>query len=76
MVVGSPSVGADGNAVYLKLPGNVQSSFTGMGVYTPEGEATQRVGLQPDIVCLPTVEGLRDGQDELMNKAIEIILDS
>lgn len=76
VVVGSPSVGADGNAVYLKLPGNVQSSFTGMGVYTPEGEATQRVGLQPDIVCLPTVEGLRDGQDELMNKAIEIILDS
>lgn len=76
VVVGSPSVGADGNAVYLKLPGNVQSSFTGMGVYTPEGEATQRVGLQPDTVCLPTVEGLRDGQDELMNKAIEIILDS
>ena len=76
VVVGSLSVGADGNAVYLKLPGNVQSSFTGMGVYTPEGEATQRVGLQPDIVCLPTVEGLRDGQDELMNKAIEIILDS
>lgn len=74
VVVGSPSVGADGNAVYLKLPGNVQSSFTGMGVYGPDGAATQRVGLQPDVSCLPTVEGLRDGQDELMNKAIEIIM--
>lgn len=76
VVVGSSSVGADGNAVYLKLPGNVQSSFTGMGVYTPEGEAPQRVGLQPDVICLPTVEGLRNGQDELMNQATQIILNS
>lgn len=74
VVVGSPSVGADGNAVSLKLPGNVRSSFTGMGVYGPDGEATQRVGLQPDVTCLPTVGGLRNGQDELMNKAIEIIM--
>lgn len=74
VVVGSPSAGADGNAVNLKLPGNVLSSFTGMGVYTPDGEVTQRVGLQPDVTCLPTVEGLRDGRDELMDKAIEIIM--
>ena len=74
VVVGSPSIGSDGNVVKLTLPGTVEFYFTGLGVFTPEGEQTQRVGLKPDIVCYPTVEGLRNGRDELVEKAVEIIL--
>ena len=74
VVLGSPSLGADGNVVTLELPGNVQTRFSGLGVYTPEGGATQRVGLEPDVVCLPTVAGLREGRDELMEEAIRLIL--
>lgn len=76
VVIGSPSAGADGNAVSISLPGGVQAYFTGMGVFTPEGGQTQRVGLTPDIPCEPTVEGLRDGRDELMETAIAHILQS
>lgn len=72
-VVGSPSIGADGNVVKLSLPGNLVMQMSGLGVYTPEGEQTQRCGLKPDIECYPTVEGIRDGRDELIEKAIEII---
>lgn len=72
-VVGSPSLGADGNVVRLELPGRLLLAYTGLGVYTPEGEQTQRVGIQPDIICLPTVEGLKEGRDELIEKAIELI---
>lgn len=74
VVVGSPSIGSDGNVVKLSLPGTVEFYFTGLGVFTPEGEQTQRVGLKPDILCYPTVEGLRNGRDELIEKAVEIIL--
>lgn len=74
-VVGSPSIGADGNIVKLSLPGNITMNFTGLGVYTPEGKQTQRVGLEPDVLCRPTVDGLRAGRDELMEKAAELILE-
>ena len=72
-VIGNNSVGADGNVAFLTLPGNLQTSFTGLCVYTPEGGQTQRIGLQPDIICKPTIEGIAQGRDELMEKAIKYI---
>ena len=50
-------------------------SITGLGVYTPEGKQTQRCGLEPDVECYPSIEGIRDGRDELLEKAVEIIED-
>ena len=76
VVVGSPSVGADGNAIYIRLPGGCRTRFTTMGVLTPEGEETQRVGVQPDVVCTPTAAGIAAGRDELLEKAVEIITQS
>lgn len=76
VVVGSPSVGADGDALYINLPGGCSTRFTTLGVLTPEGEETQRVGLQPDVVCTPTVEGIAAGRDELLEKAVELITQS
>lgn len=75
VVVGTPSVGADGNIVRLPLPGGLAVTFSGLGVYTPEGEQTQRVGVQPDVWCEPTLEGIRAGRDELVEQAIAIIRD-
>lgn len=76
VVVGSPSIGADGNVVSLSLPGEIQMNMTGLGVYTPEGEQTQRCGLTPDVECYPTIEGLRQGKDELIDTAVNIILEN
>ena len=73
VVVGSPSVGADGNAIYIHLPGGCRTRFTTLGVLTPEGKETQRVGVQPDVLCTPTVEGIAQGRDDLLEKAVEII---
>lgn len=74
VVIGNPSIGADGNVVRVSLPGNISFSFSGLGVYTPEGGQTQRVGIQPDIECYPTIQGLKENRDELIEKAIETIL--
>lgn len=73
VVLGTPSVGADGDIARLPLPGGVVVTFSGLGVYTPEGEQTQRVGVQPDVWCEPTLDGIREGRDELVEQAIAII---
>ena len=76
IVVGSPSIGADGNVVSLKLPYDILTIISSIGVYTPEMEQTQRIGLQPDITCYPTIKGLKEERDELVEKGIELILNN
>lgn len=72
-VVGNPSIGADGNITIVRLPGNISFPISGLGVYTPEGKQTQRCGLQPDVECYQTIEGILSGKDELLDKAIKLI---
>lgn len=72
-IIGSTTAGADGNVSTIYLPGGMRTMISGIGVYYPDGEETQRVGIVPDIEVHPTVEGIREGRDELLEKAIEII---
>lgn len=72
VVIGENSIGADGNVATLTLPGGITTTITGIGIYTSEGLETQRVGIKPDIYVKPTIQGIRDGKDELLEKAIEI----
>lgn len=72
-IIGSTTAGADGNVSTIYLPGNIRTRLSGIGVYYPDGAETQRVGIVPDIEVQPTIEGVRAGRDELLEKAIEII---
>ncbi len=73
-VIGENSVGSDGDVAYLPLPDGNDLSFSSLGIYTPDGGQTQRVGLAPDIEVHPTIEGIKDGRDELMEAAVDYIL--
>ena len=72
-VIGSTTAGADGNVSQFYLPGGISSMISGIGVYYPEGKETQRIGIVPDIELKPTIQGIKEGKDELLDKAIEII---
>ncbi len=72
-VIGSTTAGADGNVSAIVLPGNLQTMISGIGVYYPGGGETQRIGIVPDIVVEPTVGGIREGRDEVLEKAVELI---
>lgn len=72
-LVGSNTIGADGNITTFTLPGGVTTVMTGLGIYYPDKSQTQRMGIKPDIYVEPTIEGIRDGRDELLEKAIEVI---
>ena len=72
-VIGSTTAGADGNVSEIYLPGGIYTMISGIGIYYPDGGETQRIGIVPDIEIHPTIEGIKEGRDELLEKAIEII---
>jgi hypothetical protein len=72
-VIGSTTAGADGNVSEIYLPGGIRTMISGIGVYYPDGKETQRIGIVPDIEVKPTIRGILEGKDELLDKAIEII---
>jgi C-terminal processing protease CtpA/Prc len=72
-VIGSTTAGADGNVSKIVLPGGIETMISGIGVYYPDGKETQRIGIVPDIEVKPTIKGIREGRDELLERAIKII---
>jgi C-terminal processing protease CtpA/Prc len=71
--VGSPTAGADGDISWVPLPGGYRTAFSGIGVYYPDGKETQRVGIIPDVLVRPTIEGIREGRDEVLERALSLI---
>jgi len=73
VVIGSTTAAADGNVSQIVLPGGIFTGISGIGVYYPDGRETQRVGIVPDIVVRPTIKGIREGRDEVLEKAVEVV---
>lgn len=69
--IGSQTAGADGNVSYIPLIGNYKTLMTGVGLFYPDGTETQRKGLKIDIVVKPTINGIRNNRDEVLERAIE-----
>jgi len=74
VVMGSTTAGADGNVTnFFYLPGGIFTRFSGIGILYPDGKETQRVGIVPDIEVKRTIKGIKDGRDELVERAVELI---
>jgi len=72
-IIGSTTAGADGNVSTILLPGGLRTMISGIGIYYPNGKETQRIGIVPDIEAKPTIKGIKNGKDEVLEKAIEFI---
>ncbi len=72
-VIGSTTAGADGNVSGINLPGNIFVYMSGLGILYPDGTETQRAGVKIDVPIQPTIKGIKEGRDELLEKAIELI---
>lgn len=70
--VGSQTAGADGNISSFQLSKDIYTGFTTLGVFYPNGDSTQRIGIVPDTVVYPTQAGIRAGRDEVLEKAMQI----
>ncbi len=73
VVVGSRTAGADGNVTQVPLPGGLFTLMSGLGVFYPDKSPTQRVGIVPDVVAGPTIEGIRSGRDEVLEAALKLV---
>ncbi len=72
VTVGSQTAGADGNVSTLELGGGIKTSISGIGIFYPDGTETQRKGVKVDVEVYPTIQGLREGRDEVLEKALEL----
>ncbi|WP_276481836.1 S41 family peptidase [Paraflavitalea pollutisoli] len=69
--MGSQTAGSDGNVSRIPIPGGYTAFMTGLGVYYPDSTPTQRVGVKIDQVVKPTLQGVIDGKDEVLEAAIQ-----
>jgi C-terminal processing protease CtpA/Prc len=76
VVVGSTTAGADGNVSSIPLPGQLSTMISGLGVFYPDHRPTQRVGIVPDVVAKPTIQGIAAGRDEVLETAVHLIQDA
>jgi len=47
--------------------------ISGIGIFYPDGGQTQRVGVRINEIVEPTIEGVKAGRDEVLERAIEIL---
>jgi C-terminal processing protease CtpA/Prc len=71
--VGGTTAGCNGNRTWLSLPGGGRLWLTGMRVKFGDGSRFQNIGIVPDVPAAPTVEGIRAGRDEVLDKGIEVL---
>jgi C-terminal processing protease CtpA/Prc len=72
-IVGQPTAGTNGNVNVLTLPGGYRVPWTGMRVVKHDGSQHHLVGIQPTIRVTRTIEGVRAGRDEFLERALAVI---
>jgi len=70
VVIGSQTAGADGGVCKYEIIKGYSTIFTGFGIFYPNGKETQRIGIVPDIEVKPTIVGIQQGKDEVLDRAI------
>ena len=71
--IGTPTMGANGDVTTMVLPGNLVVSFSGHSVRHADGRQLQRIGIEPTIKVAPTIRGLADGRDEILEAAVKFL---
>ena len=72
-IVGSTTAAANGAIFSFPLPGGITTSMTGLGMYYPDGTCMHRIGVRIDEEIKPTINGIKKGKDEPLDRAIEIV---
>jgi len=75
-IVGSTTAGTNGNGnvASFQVPGGFKIGFTGMRVTRHDGRTPFHLaGIVPDITVVPTLAGLREGRDEVLERALALV---
>lgn len=73
VTIGSRTAGTDGNVSTINLPDGASTTFSGIGIYYPDGTETQKRGVKIDIEVLYTLKNVRDEIDPMIKRAMNYI---
>ena len=74
--IGNQTGGADGDVSNIALPGIYRTNWTSLGIFYPDTTTAQRVGVRIDSIVTPTIEGIRKGKDEVLEAALDCLINS
>lgn len=72
-IVGQTTAGTNGWIHTTKLPGELTFNWTNMKVTHGDGTVSHAQGINPTIAVERTIEGIADGKDEALEKAVKIL---
>jgi len=73
ILIGRPTSGALCQVIRFSLPGNYTAVFPGFGAFSNDGKELQRKGIMPDIEVYPSMNSVKNGQDEILDAAVNYI---
>jgi hypothetical protein len=73
-LVGSATAGTNGNNLSFVVPGGITIGMTGLLVTNHDGSPHHGVGVVPTIPVERTIEGVRNGEDEVLEAAIAALM--
>ena len=73
-IVGQRTAGTNGNINAFRLPGGYTVFWTGLRVLKQDHSQHHLIGIAPTVPVERTLKGVKQGKDEFLEKAIEIIL--
>ncbi|WP_316571747.1 S41 family peptidase [Neobacillus sp. YIM B06451] len=72
-IVGQNTAGAHGYLQMYPINGTLRGVMTGTETLSANGKSTFKLGIKPDVHVFRTMDGVRNGSDEYLEKAIEVI---
>jgi hypothetical protein len=72
-IVGEATAGSNGNNNLMSLPTGLLVGLTGMRVQKHDGSTLHGVGIIPTIPVERTLRGVREGTDEFLVRALEVL---
>lgn len=72
-IIGQRTAGCNGNVNYIPLIGSYEIMWTGMKVLKHDGSQHHLIGIEPDYPVERTIKAVKEGRDEYLEKALEVI---
>ncbi|MEI6142034.1 MAG: S41 family peptidase [Mariniphaga sp.] len=72
-LVGDTTAGTNGNVNFIPLMGGYSIMWTGMKVLKHDGSQLHLIGFRPDYPVKRTIKAIREGRDEYVEKAVEVL---
>lgn len=69
-LVGQPTAGTNGEVNTLTLPGGFVVRFTGLKAVKQDGSQLHGIGIIPNIYVEQTAKGIKEGRDEILERAV------